>query len=540
MSFPDHPGGGESGEKGAFDPCAGESLPRHHHSGLHLDRSDIEWIRRHGVAPPVTVRVDHPAGQPRFDLRHDGRQPFVGSLLEVPAGKRRGRVDCDGRRSRHTFVLIVGDPGDRSRIEGEMTVWKLGWAIEGQHCRQAWVVPDVGEFGCGPADRIEHGEGLRDGRREDGHVGPKAGVGDHLPLPGVDADATYLVPQANVQTVCEMLRNRSHGGRSHMPRLDATVGVGHALTVEPHLRNAGLHEATDELSELGGTGAEVLSAMVEAGVADAFRRHPSSDGPSLVDHTQCVAFCCERSPGREAGHPCANDQNSHRSILARRTAGYPRRMELFEALYTTRAMRRVKPDPIPDEVQAAILDAAVRAPSGGNSQNWRFLIVTDQEVRGRLAPLYRQAFEKLQTTIYAGRREAAEAAGDVAALRVMRSSAWLAENFEQVPMWFLAFSRNDPTGASIYPAVWNAMLAARGHEVGTCLTTILGVFETPAVFEALGVPEDKGWVLSAAVSCGYPLGKWGLAKRAPADQVGFADRWGQPLPFEVDQPLWTG
>jgi nitroreductase len=213
-------------------------------------------------------------------------------------------------------------------------------------------------------------------------------------------------------------------------------------------------------------------------------------------------------------------------------------MELSEALYTTRAMRRVKPDPIPHDVQAAILDAAVRAPSGGNSQNWRFLIVTDAEIRAGLAPLYRTAFDQLQNTIYAGRREAAEASGDEAALRVMRSSAWLAENFEQVPMWFMAFSRNDPTGASIYPAVWSAMLAARGQGVGTCLTTILGIFQAEATFDVLGVPTDKGWTLSAAVSCGYPLGKWGLAERAPAHRVAFADRWGEPLPFTVERPLW--
>lgn len=61
-------------------------------------------------------------------------------------------------------------------------------------------------------------------------------------------------------------------------------------------------------------------------------------------------------------------------------------MDLFEALYTNRAMRRVSPDPVPDEVAAAMLDAAVRAPSGGNSQNWRFVVITDPDVREKLAP----------------------------------------------------------------------------------------------------------------------------------------------------------
>lgn len=214
-------------------------------------------------------------------------------------------------------------------------------------------------------------------------------------------------------------------------------------------------------------------------------------------------------------------------------------MDLTEALYTTRAMRRVRSDPIPDDVVAKILDAAIRAPSGGNAQNWRMIVVTDEGVRNELGPLYRDAHAKLQETIYAGREKAAEESGDEAALRVMRSSSWLAENFEQVPMWLLFFSRNDPSGASIYPAVWNAMLAARGDGVGTCLTTILGIFQSPAVFDLLEIPTDKGWQMAAAVSCGYPLGRWDVAEREPVEKVTFSNRWGEPLGLEVDGPLWT-
>ncbi len=213
-------------------------------------------------------------------------------------------------------------------------------------------------------------------------------------------------------------------------------------------------------------------------------------------------------------------------------------MDLTEALYTTRAMRRVKPDPVPAEAVAAILDAAIRAPSGGNSQNWRFLTVTDEATRSTLGPIYRRAFEKLNETIYQGRREKAEAAGDEATVRVMRSSEWLAQNFEQVPLWIMAFSRNDPTGASIYPAVWSAMLAARGLGLGTCLTTILGIFEQQEVFEVLGVPGDRGWGLKAAVSCGYPTGRWGRAERAPAHLVAYSERWGEGFQPEIPEPLW--
>jgi nitroreductase len=213
-------------------------------------------------------------------------------------------------------------------------------------------------------------------------------------------------------------------------------------------------------------------------------------------------------------------------------------MDLFEALYTTRAMRRTTTDPIPDEVLAAMLDAAVRAPSGSNAQSWRFLSVTDQPTKDRLGPVYRDAWDELNSTFYSGARDRAAEAGDDQSLRMLRSSDWLAENFERVPMWLMVFSRNDPSGASIYPAVWNAMLAARGHGLGTCLTTILGMFQQAATFEILGVPDDKGWMMNAAVSVGYPTGRWGLAKRKPAHEVAYSERWGEPLAFTIDQPLW--
>lgn len=213
-------------------------------------------------------------------------------------------------------------------------------------------------------------------------------------------------------------------------------------------------------------------------------------------------------------------------------------MDLKEALYTTRAMRRVSDAPISDDVVASILDAAVRAPSGGNVQNWRVIAVRDRSVRDQLAPVYREAYEMLHETLYKGRREAAERRGDEGALAVMKSSDWLAENFEQVPLWLLFFTRNDPTGSSIYPAVWNAMLAARGEGVGTCLTTILGVYRHGEVLDLLRVPADKGWQLAAAVSCGYPLGRWGVAQRRPVEEVTFSDRWGESLGIAVDGPRW--
>lgn len=214
-------------------------------------------------------------------------------------------------------------------------------------------------------------------------------------------------------------------------------------------------------------------------------------------------------------------------------------MELTEALYTTRAMRRTKPDPLPEDAAAKMVDAAIRAPSGSNMQAWRIVVVTDANQRRALGALYKDAYRLLQETVYAGAREKAEASGDVALQRVMSSSDWLGEHFGEAPLTALFYDRNDASGASIYPAVWNYMLAARGLGIGTTLTTILGAFKEGEVGELLGVPADKGWKLRAAIPCGIPTGRWGLAKRKPAHEIAYADHWGQAPSWTVDEPYWA-
>lgn len=219
-------------------------------------------------------------------------------------------------------------------------------------------------------------------------------------------------------------------------------------------------------------------------------------------------------------------------------------MELTEALYTTRAMRRVKPDPIPHDVQAKILDAAVRAPSGGNQQNWRFLLLDDQVKKDALAPLYQHAMGLLWESIYKPQIEAATASPHTPEsqqfFRVQRSAQWLADNFARVPLFLFPFAQHDPSGGSIYPAVWNAMLAARGEGVGSCLTALLQFFHPTETFEILGVPNDQGWNLAGTVSFGYPTGKWGVAARQSIDHVSYRNTWGAGLGFSVPEPLWVG
>lgn len=216
-------------------------------------------------------------------------------------------------------------------------------------------------------------------------------------------------------------------------------------------------------------------------------------------------------------------------------------MELYEALYTTRAMRRLKPDPIPIDVQARILDAAIRAPTGGNAQDWRFMLVDDPELRAKLGELYRRCADPIWERAYGERLAAARAdptwEEGRQVVRLVRSAKYLAEHFEEVPLLLFAFSRSNADGRSIYPAVWSAMLAARAEGVGSCLTTILELARDE-VHALLGVPPDSGWEMACCVTLGYPRGPWGIAKRRPAHEVTYRNGWGQPPGFEIDEPLW--
>jgi nitroreductase len=206
-------------------------------------------------------------------------------------------------------------------------------------------------------------------------------------------------------------------------------------------------------------------------------------------------------------------------------------------------MRRVRTDPIPADVQARILDAAIRAPSGGNAQGWRFLLIDDPAVKARLGPLYRDAIASLWQTAYRDRLDRARSApsepDSVALLKVQASAQHLADHFEQVPLFLAAFSRGDPTGGSIFPAVWSAQLAARAEGVGSALTSVLGFFHGPETYEILGVPEGKGWAMSCLVSFGYPTGRWGVAPRRPAHEVAYRNTWGTDIGLEINEPLWA-
>jgi nitroreductase len=203
-------------------------------------------------------------------------------------------------------------------------------------------------------------------------------------------------------------------------------------------------------------------------------------------------------------------------------------MEFFEAVTTQRAIRHFKPDPVPDAVLRQILDAAICAPSGGNRQNWRFLVIRDPKTRARLGELYREcALELVNMPYY---RDASSAPPDSPAGRMMASARHLIEHFHEVPVLILACVATDglppslTMGSSIYPAVQNILLAARALGIGTCLTTIHR-FREAAVKELLGIPA--GVETAALIPLGYPLRKFGRPPRRPVEEVTFAERWGQ-------------
>ena len=216
-------------------------------------------------------------------------------------------------------------------------------------------------------------------------------------------------------------------------------------------------------------------------------------------------------------------------------------MDAREVLYTTRAMRRVKPDPIPLEVQQRILDAAIRAPSGGNQQNWRFLVVTSPEVKAKLGPIYRKAMASLWANYYKGIIDTAKAdptsRESVQWFKVQKSAQYLADNFEVYPLLLFGFS-TDGSGGSVYPAAWSAQLTARAEGVGSALTSVLR-FHNDDVLPILGVPADSGWHMVCMLTFGYPTGRWGVAPRQPVHEVAYAEQWGQPLPYTIADPLWV-
>ena len=205
----------------------------------------------------------------------------------------------------------------------------------------------------------------------------------------------------------------------------------------------------------------------------------------------------------------------------------PNSLSLLEGLHSTPARRYLSTEPISDEVVHAILDAAVRGPSGGNSQRWAWIVVRDAEVKRQIAEWYREGWEKN----YGSRREQILRADDPEGMSAasFRAADHLAAHLEEAPVWVFpvllgaARSSNPRLGSSIYGAVQQLMLAARAHGIGSTLTTLYAGHED-GVRKLLNLPDDA--LTMALIPLGYPArGRWAQPKRRPLDEVVFNERY---------------
>lgn len=203
--------------------------------------------------------------------------------------------------------------------------------------------------------------------------------------------------------------------------------------------------------------------------------------------------------------------------------------DVFEIMHTTRAMRRLKPDPVPDALIASVLQAGACAANGGNFQTWRFLVIKDKAIKQAVQVHYKRAFDEWIGPRYAS---AKPPPGATAAKYKRQHAAveYLTDHFHEAPVWIVAcidHGEGKPTrhsGASIYPAVQNMLLAARALGLGATLTTRHLYFEE-ASEKALGLPP--GVHSYAILPIGYPMGNFGPVGRGALGDFVYLDRWGE-------------
>ncbi len=207
----------------------------------------------------------------------------------------------------------------------------------------------------------------------------------------------------------------------------------------------------------------------------------------------------------------------------------PLTMSLEEAMRTQRAIRRVKPDPVDDDLLLHLIELALKAPTGSNAQTWEFIIVKDPNVRARLARLDRMAW-----SLYGGiGRWSVRRSGNAGAARIIAAVQWQADHFEEIPVIIVACLKGIippwPTLAaasaygSIFPSVQNLLLAARAAGLGAALIT-LPLWSKFLAKRALGLP----WNVTpcAVIPMGWPKGRYGPTTRRPVEEVVSLDRYG--------------
>ena len=190
-------------------------------------------------------------------------------------------------------------------------------------------------------------------------------------------------------------------------------------------------------------------------------------------------------------------------------------MPLLEGLRTARAIRRLRPDPVPPELIRKVCEAGTFAPSGGNRQPWHFIAVTEPERRAWVAERYRRAFH----AYIAAALEAAKAPDfPEATRRNMRAALHLADHLHEAPVHLFVSGwtrRGQEQSQALFPAVQNILLACRAVGLGASLTTVHRAFGEE-IDAWLGLPEKQP--SCALIPIGWPLGKFGRPPRRPVDE----------------------
>ena len=212
---------------------------------------------------------------------------------------------------------------------------------------------------------------------------------------------------------------------------------------------------------------------------------------------------------------------------------------VLDAIATTRAIRRYRPDPIPDDDLSQIVFAATRAPTGSNRQNFRLVVLRDGPVAVEAKSLLGNAFragwaEKVTTDGY---ESGSGADNDSPKARMARSMQQFVDNFEQTPVVVLPCARRRHNalidGASVYPACQNLLLAARTLGYGGVITGWHGLVREE-LRALVGIPDD--YEIAATIPLGRPEGSHGPVRRRPVGELVFDDVWGESAPWAIDPP----
>jgi len=206
-------------------------------------------------------------------------------------------------------------------------------------------------------------------------------------------------------------------------------------------------------------------------------------------------------------------------------------MDGVDTIYSMRAMRRLKPDPVPKDLLEKILSAGIQAPSGQNTQPWAFLVLTETANKKFFGDRYNYWLKERFGDLLL-KNDTSSPYG-----RTLKAARHLGDHMHEAPVILMVFGKRDwpfnvkesdrkgnapPSYGSIYPCVQNILIAARALGLGASLTTMHQMFEDE-IHDEFNVPRTHGIV--ATIPIGYPEGNFGPLTREPLNKKVHYERW---------------